>query len=196
MKKFILEAYKSKFVMHCDEEYKADIFCNLLYLNRRTWVFGVSYLNNSNFQSFKKETCYNFNTGHIGETQFYKKEGYTILEFDDFVWIDAFDSKIEALESVYKKGAKVYISGPMTGFEEFNYPLFNSIESRLTKKGIKVCNPAKIKNQDLNKWKECMKKDLHKMLTCDYVFLLPGWECSKGASIEKKLADDLGFVII
>ena len=36
----------------------------------------------------------------------------------------------------------VYISGPMTGIKDLNYPLFNSIAKRLSDAGYAVENPA------------------------------------------------------
>lgn len=39
---------------------------------------------------------------------------------------------------------KIFISGPMTGYEFHNYPLFNTIEDLLRIAGYKCVNPAKI----------------------------------------------------
>ena len=38
----------------------------------------------------------------------------------------------------------IYISGPMRGFPDFNYPKFNAVEEELTRNGWHVDNPAKI----------------------------------------------------
>lgn len=45
-------------------------------------------------------------------------------------------------------------------------------------------------------WEDHMKVDIKLMLDCDVVYLLPGWEDSKGARIEKELADVLGIPCI
>ena len=39
---------------------------------------------------------------------------------------------------------KIYIAGPMTGYENYNYPKFFKIENILKEKGWIVVNPARI----------------------------------------------------
>jgi len=91
---------------------------------------------------------------------------------------------------------KIYISGPMTGIADFNYPAFNKKAKALKKVGYKVCNPAKIKHKDKNNWTMCLKESIIKMLTCDTVFLLDGWEKSDGATIEKELAEKVNMELV
>lgn len=45
-------------------------------------------------------------------------------------------------------------------------------------------------------WENYMKRDLSVLLTCNEIHMLPDWKSSKGACIERKLAEDLGIKII
>ncbi len=44
-------------------------------------------------------------------------------------------------------------------------------------------------------WQMCMRKDIAMLMTCDGIALLPGWDRSKGACLEKHNAVELGMVI-
>jgi hypothetical protein len=86
---------------------------------------------------------------------------------------------------------RIFISGKMTGIENFNYPLFNKIAAELRALGHTVENPAENKEQDT--WEDYMRLALRQMLTCDVVAQLPGWEDSRGARMEHDVADELGI---
>ena len=84
--KFNIEDYKDKYVMHCDTEEKANVFCK--YLNRvgKKWCVDVSYIDKNRWEEYKNDTCYCFNEGTFCNIGYYKKNNYTILEFNDFDW--------------------------------------------------------------------------------------------------------------
>jgi hypothetical protein len=42
-------------------------------------------------------------------------------------------------------------------------------------------------------WEDYMKRDLVLLLRCDYIYLLDGWEYSKGARLEYNIACDVGI---
>ena len=88
---------------------------------------------------------------------------------------------------------RIYLAGPMSGIEAFNYPAFNAEASRLRALGHHVENPAETPPQD--DWAAYMRRSIRQMLTCDMVVLLPGWEASRGACIETHLAMDLGIPV-
>ncbi len=92
-------------------------------------------------------------------------------------------------------GDKVYIAGPMSGYEEFNFPAFNRAEELLQESyGYKrVVNPAKLHPTTDLPWIEFLKQDLLELITCDAVFLLKGWEKSRGATLEAFVAYILGL---
>lgn len=89
----------------------------------------------------------------------------------------------------------VYISGPMTGYEDLNFPEFEKAADRLRQQGHVVISPHEI-DQPVKTWEACMKEDIKQLMRCSTVAVLPGWEQSKGARIEVELARSLGMRII
>lgn len=92
----------------------------------------------------------------------------------------------------------VYLAGPMTGLPELNYPAFNALADKLRKAGIEVSNPAENRWDPRNgipTWADWMKLAIAQLLTCDEVLLLPGWESSRGAQLERHIAEALGLMI-
>lgn len=82
---FDIEDYKGKYVMHCKTEKEAEIFCTYLDSIGRTWPTGESYLSTSYWHVYKELMCYNFNAGFYSDKKYYKENGYTILEMEDFM---------------------------------------------------------------------------------------------------------------
>ena len=92
---------------------------------------------------------------------------------------------------------RLYISGPMTGIREFNYPAFMEAERQLSKVGYEgILNPARI-NETHNKegiernWTWYMRHALIMVCEADGIALLEGWENSRGAKIEVEVATAL-----
>lgn len=92
---------------------------------------------------------------------------------------------------------KVYISGPISGllYEEVE-KAFNDAEIRLQEQGYEVVNPLNNGLPRESTWNEHMRADLKLLLDCDAIYMLDGWEYSRGASLEYDLAIDLGFKLI
>lgn len=95
---------------------------------------------------------------------------------------------------------KLYLSGPMTGKPDFNYPLFNSVAEELRQRFHQVINPAELKVPDpgLDKnptemWAYYLSHAIKVMLECSVIVLLPEWESSRGAVVEVNLADVLNY---
>ncbi|MDI1279280.1 DUF4406 domain-containing protein [Methylobacter sp.] len=86
---------------------------------------------------------------------------------------------------------RIYLAGPMSGLPDFNYPAFNQAAERLRGLGFHVENPAEC--APCGSWGEYMRRGITKMLTCDCVAFLPGSQAFKGATIERRLAADLGI---
>ncbi|MDR2097713.1 MAG: DUF4406 domain-containing protein [Spirochaetaceae bacterium] len=114
----------------------------------------------------------------------------------------------------------IYISGPMTGIRNFNHGAFEKAHKKLEKAFnagggfFKIISPVKIaetvdadfsdmnrflqKNQLLQmkkkpQWEDYMKACLKRLPEADFVFLLKGWQNSRGAALEIHIADKLGI---
>jgi len=91
-----------------------------------------------------------------------------------------------------------YISGPMSGLPELNYPAFFAAEEQLSSSFSKILNPARLTLDEgqSNTWENWMRKAIAMMTEATHVFLLPGWQNSKGARLEVLIAESLGLTII
>ena len=76
--KFNIDDYKGEYAMHCETEKDADNFCEYLYktanimVGLRLWCISGNYV-------------YYFNNGTWGDKEIAIKNGYTILEWSDFM---------------------------------------------------------------------------------------------------------------
>lgn len=86
----------------------------------------------------------------------------------------------------------VYISGPITGKPELNRPAFARAAESFTAKGFQVVNPFDVCPNPAS-WEEAMRADVRALMLCTHIALLPGWQQSRGAVIEARLAADLGI---
>ena len=100
---------------------------------------------------------------------------------------------------IYTKGRqmKVFISGPITGTEDY-IDRFLKAELELTQKGYTVVNPAGVLAQlpVAFRWGTCMSITLALLEECDSIYMLKDWEHSKGAQIEHTFAAGIGKEII
>lgn len=96
--------------------------------------------------------------------------------------------------------SKIYISGPMSGKKDYNYPTFNQLAEILRANGHTVFNPAEIPSPDCLMGREIwiwyMKKAITMLMKADVIVLLPGWKDSEGASLEVLIAQQLEYKII
>lgn len=92
-----------------------------------------------------------------------------------------------------------YVAGPMSaiGPPDYNYPAFNAMAWRLRNAGFPVINPAELTAADPNvPWDFYLRRDIPELVKCSRVVLLRGWEDSKGARLERHIAEELGMEII
>lgn len=87
----------------------------------------------------------------------------------------------------------VYISGPMTGIADFNFPAFNAAAAQLRAQGRTVVNPADHGVIEGAEWADYLRADLAQLVQCDAIYLLPGWSKSRGAMLEHYVAAALGL---
>lgn len=89
---------------------------------------------------------------------------------------------------------KVYISGPMTGLPAFNYPAFFMAADIVRARGYEPINPADCAPEGWT-WEQYMRRALRMLADADAVWMLPGWQRSKGARLEFLVARELGLPI-
>lgn len=90
---------------------------------------------------------------------------------------------------------KLYLSGPMTGLPDYNFPAFEQARDRIRTMGHEVICPAEAGQVEGWEWSDYMKRDILMLLDVDSVVVLPGWEDSRGARLEVHLASALGMTI-
>jgi hypothetical protein len=96
-------------------------------------------------------------------------------------------------------GKRIYLSGPMKGYEQSNYPLFNRVAAELRDGGHFVYNPAEFPHdgpQDTFPLRKAFAA--YAKFICeeaDTIVLLPGWEKSLGVSAELALAKNCGLAV-
>lgn len=91
---------------------------------------------------------------------------------------------------------RIYIAGPMTGLPNLNFEAFHDAARALRAEGHDVVNPAEINADPSAGWLSCMRADIRELVTCDAIYLLQGWENSRGARLEARIAEGLGFQTI
>lgn len=90
----------------------------------------------------------------------------------------------------------LYISGPMTGYPDHNFPMFDWVEAALQHVGYRTLNPATKGIVPDWTWEDYLRHDLRQVLDADGVAVLDGWECSRGARLEVTTAQALGIPVM
>lgn len=89
----------------------------------------------------------------------------------------------------------IYISGGITGVKDY-MDKFDKAEKMLSEK-YAVVNPARLNKSHKDKpWAWYMRRCLKWLCDCDTIYMLNGWEKSKGAMMEYSIAKELGLQII
>lgn len=87
MKKFNWDEFKNKdnkIAVHCKTEEEAKDFCRQMHEHGMKWCTGNSYMEKTNYKKYKGETCY-VGFGMFSSYRYYNIEGYTILEWSDYM---------------------------------------------------------------------------------------------------------------
>ena len=83
--KFNINDYKGKYVMHCKTKDEAKNFCAYLDSVGKRWRNGSRYTDNTCYKHYEEDTVYGFNEGMFDDIRCSKADGYTILEWEDFM---------------------------------------------------------------------------------------------------------------
>jgi hypothetical protein len=89
----------------------------------------------------------------------------------------------------------IYIAGPMTGIKNFNAVSFDYTAEKLKEAGWLVTNPMDFQRHRLpnlegicDDIKSIIIIDVALLISCEAIWMLPGWQQSKGATAEYHLA--------
>lgn len=106
---------------------------------------------------------------------------------------------------------RIYLAGPMTGIPEFNFPAFDEAKRVLKSHGWEPVSPADIDREefgfdtegktgdemiDPQLRRRIAVRDIRAISECDSIYMLEGWQDSKGALAELAFAEWLKLEII
>jgi nucleoside 2-deoxyribosyltransferase len=105
------------------------------------------------------------------------------------------------LDLVMNKKLKIYVAGPMSGLPNLNWEAFDAKEKQLRADGWDVVNPAAM-DRDAGiepdqvgeyDYEEAASRDVEALRSCDAIYLMSGFQFSKGACWERALARHWGL---
>ncbi len=92
---------------------------------------------------------------------------------------------------------KVYISGAIAHYDIFERKqAFEDAANEIRNTGLQPVNPFDNGIAEDAHWREHMKADIKLLLDCDYIYMLKGWELSKGAKLELDVASSCGIKVL
>lgn len=108
----------------------------------------------------------------------------------------------------------IYLAGPMRGYVQYNFPLFDEWEDYLLGRKFVVASPARMDRECDNlhpeqfpedwDWNsvptyfsvtDAMRRDICNIAECSHIIMLPGWQYSSGACAEFNVARACGLTI-
>lgn len=92
---------------------------------------------------------------------------------------------------------KIYISGKITGLDiKVAEALFEDMENKLSAAGHIPINPCKVlPYHPDHTWKTYMIEDIKALFECDAILMMENFSDSKGARMERAIAEHLGLPI-
>lgn len=82
-------------VVHCPTEELANKVLAIGEVCGRTWSSGDKYSDKNLWGRYKKESCYNLNTGVFANVDFYTQQGYNIISAEEFIALHKKEENIE-----------------------------------------------------------------------------------------------------
>ena len=109
--------------------------------------------------------------------------------------------KVKSIKDLDRSKTRIFIAGPMRGYENYNFKKFDHIEELLKQLGFDVVNPARISrkfkesevNSDIAVYNKMVDMQQDAERTCNTILLLDGWQWSEGVKLEVRTASELGM---
>lgn len=94
-------------------------------------------------------------------------------------------------------GKKIYISGQVTELPESRArEIFKNAELYLKIKCYEPVNPMELNHAGSTSWSDYMRMDIAALCQCASIYMLNGWDRSRGARLEFQIATELGLNVI
>lgn len=121
--------------------------------------------------------------------------------FPNYTFDEVEDTAIWCMRNKLSAGRDItyYLSGPMKGYPENNFPFFVSCKAHLMAAGFSILSPHEINHgpRTALSREEYLRGDLIEMLSyCQGIILIDGWLKSWGATFELNVAAKLGYDIL
>ena len=108
---------------------------------------------------------------------------------------------MKSIKDLDRSKTRIFIAGPMLGYENYNFKKFDHIEELLRQLGFDIVNPARISrkfkesevNSDISVYNKMIDMQQDAERTCNAILLLDGWQWSEGVKLEVKTASELGM---
>ena len=89
---------------------------------------------------------------------------------------------------------RIYIIGPVSGFDDLNMPAFEDAYKKLYEAGYKPLIPHDFISKDAD-WQRAMRRSIETMMKVDGIAYLDGWQHSHGANLEWRIARAMGIEV-
>jgi len=91
---------------------------------------------------------------------------------------------------------RVYISGAIAHYDlDERRAAFGRAAAFLRGQGYDVFNPFENGLSQDEDWRKHMRVDIRALVDCDTIYMLRGWEMSKGAKLELDVASSCGIPV-
>lgn len=111
MRKFNWDEFKNKdnkIAVNCKTEEEAVDFCKQMHEQGMKWRGEYSYLDYTNYYIYAESTCYTAEGKYCHEN-YYKKRGYTILEWSDYMQKEFTKADLEDGMVVGQRDGNMYL---------------------------------------------------------------------------------------
>lgn len=91
---------------------------------------------------------------------------------------------------------KIYIAGPVSGLPNYNHHAFVQAAHEVHALGFDAINPHTLcRHANPDDWHACLKICLHHLVLCNGIYMLKGWQNSRGATLERSVAMQLNIPV-